>query len=75
VAGGVLNCDGSYGFYWVSWRDVNNIKFGIGQSVDDQTLATFNDPEPYEINSLSLASGSGNHAYWMFDKFSGKTLT
>jgi len=60
---GILQLDESRPF-WVSWTG-GNIKFGRGPQVGQDVVCEWQDPNPRDINFVSVSTGWGSSGKWI----------
>ena len=58
----ILSCDLAR-YFWVTWED-GVIQMGTGGVLLQGTILTFTDPEPYTVNSVTLATSDGYTGRW-----------
>ena len=64
----ILDCNSARNF-WLSWED-GVIQFGTGGIVGQTRILSYTDPNPYTVNSLTVATAEGQIGDWRF--FSGQ---
>jgi hypothetical protein len=70
----ILSCDASEArSFWITWSD-GTFRIGRGNVTNINEMCSWNDPQPYAIHSLALASRDANKIVWRFPKDSGITL-
>ena len=59
----ILNCN-SMKYFWVTWDD-GAIEVGIGAVIGQSRILYYKDPEPYTVNSITVATYgvTGYYAY------------
>lgn len=66
----ILDCY-SPRLFWIAWNSNGEISFGSGSVPQQVRLLYYKDPEPYEINSLSVFTPRLVQGIWLFSRFSG----
>ena len=65
----ILSCN-SMKFFWVTWED-GIIEVGAGGIIGQTRLLYFKDPDPYTVNSITLATAGGHEGIFAYGQNTG----
>ena len=68
----VLDCD-EFRTFWLGW-EMGMIRVGKGTFFGKDEIMSWQDPMPYDVNAVSLASGFEASATWRVDLEKGKFI-
>lgn len=69
----ILNCT-EVRMFWIAWRSAGEIAFGKGSAPLQGRLLYYQDPNPYRLTALSVATPQGVMGVWKVYHFTGMSL-